>query len=100
MSCYLGADPSEKDLPLWAHVPVKTLFGYVAFATLVVLWCGLRLASRCVVSGVSWEGFPCRPISALPVTGPRLSAMSHKTICGWLMPVLDLEACRGSLAVN
>ena len=29
-----------------------------------VLWCGLKLATRCVGSGDSWEGLQCRPSSA------------------------------------
>lgn len=49
--------------------------------------------SGCVVSGVSWEEHPCRPISALPVTSLQLPSRSYKAICGQLLPMLDLEGC-------
>lgn len=40
---------------------------------------------RCIVSYVSWEGLPCRQISALLVTGTQLPGKGHKAICVWLL---------------
>lgn len=83
----------------WALVTVETLLPTCG-ANQVVLWYSLKLASGCFVSGVYWERLPCRPISALPITSLRLPGKSQKAICGWPLPVLDLEAHGGSLAVN
>lgn len=56
------------------------------------LFSGMKLISWCVLSGFSWEGLPRRPILDLTVTGVGLAGRNYKAMCGWLLPVLDLEA--------
>lgn len=71
-------------------MPVETtLWVYHLWANQVVL---TKLASGCVVSGVLWVGFPCRPILASPVMGPGLPGKTYKAICNWLLSVSGLEA--------
>lgn len=36
----------------------------------------------------------------LPVTGPELPGRYYKSVCAWLLPLLDLEACWGGLTVE
>lgn len=98
---------------MWGLTPQKGICPHVLLCLLrppfvcvtlganqVVLWYDLKLASGCVVSDVSWDGLPCRPISALPVTGLQLNSSSYKAVCGGLLLMLDLEVCESGLLVN
>lgn len=41
-----------------------------------------------------------RSISAFPVTGLGLPGRSYRATCGWLLPMLDLEAYGRVLTLN
>lgn len=66
----------------------------------IVLWCGLRLASVCIVFHAFWEGLLHKPILAFPVTFLGPLGRGCKALCSWRLPVLDLVACVGGLTVN
>lgn len=66
----------------------------------VLLWFGLMLASGCIGSGVAWVGLPLRAVSTLSINGLWRPGRCLKTVCDWLLPMLDLESCGGGRSVN
>lgn len=101
MSGYVGLTPQRGICTHGLLCLLRPSFGCtICGANQVVFLCGLKPASRCVVSGFSWLWLSCRPISALPVSRPRLPDRIYKAICGWMLSVLDLEAYGGGFAVN
>lgn len=101
MSCCVGLNHQRRLRPCGLLCPLRPALGYAGCgANQLVIWCGLKVASGCVFSGFSLEGRPWRVISALPVSGLQLPGRCLKTICDWLLPVLDLEEYVGGLAMN
>lgn len=54
----------------------------------MVIWCGPKQATRCVVSGVSWEGRGCK-LTVCDSSG--LLGRSYTVICDWELSVLGSD---------
>lgn len=84
----MGADPTEGFTTVgsctYCYLPLGVLLcganWVVVFFVSLFCFCGLKLATGCVGSGVFWDGIPCGQCQMLSVAGPGLPVGSCKEI--------------------